>query len=107
MSNKYLEMVYQLKTVEAKMVLVHPALIKTAKAAASQAGLSKDRLFLFSEKYYEPIEGVKDWRTMIGTEEEGASWTWKSLSPEESLSTIATVNFSSGYVLIISTTPSC
>jgi hypothetical protein len=89
-------MVYQLKNTEAKLILVHPDLVPTALAAASKAGVSKSRLYLFSDQQHDPIDGVQDWRMMIGTEEEGMAWEWRKLSPEESITQTATVNFSSG-----------
>ena len=89
-------MTFQLKTTEAKLLLVHPDLINLAMAAASEASIPKDRVFLFSEKYNNPIDGVKDWKDMIGTEEEGKKWQWKKLSSKEASSQVATVNFSSG-----------
>jgi hypothetical protein len=94
------EMVYQLKNTEAKLILVHPDLIQTALAAASKAGVPKSRLYLFSDQQHDPIDGVQDWRTMIGTEQEGKNWEWRKLSPEESVTQTATVNFSSGYSLV-------
>jgi 4-coumarate--CoA ligase len=94
------EMVYQLKNAEAKLILVHPDLIQTALAAASKAGIPKSRLYLFSDQQHYSIDGVQDWRTIIGTEQEGKNWEWRKLSPEESVTQTATVNFSSGYGLI-------
>jgi 4-coumarate--CoA ligase len=95
-----IEMVYQIKNTEAKLILVHPDLIRTALAAASKAGVPKSGLYLFSDQQHDSIDGVQDWRTMIGTEEEGRDWKWRKLSPEESVTQTATVNFSSGYSLI-------
>jgi 4-coumarate--CoA ligase len=89
-------MAYQVTNTQAKLILVHPDLVKTAISAASLAGLSRDRLFLFSDQYHHAINGVMDWRTMIGTEVQGYSWHWMKLSPTESLTQVATVNFSSG-----------
>jgi 4-coumarate--CoA ligase len=91
-------MLYQITNTGATLVLVHPDLVKTATAAAAQAGLPKTRLFLFSDQYHDPINGVQDWRTMIGTKEQGDSWEWTKLSPPESLTQVATLNFSSGYI---------
>lgn len=81
------------------MIFVHPDLVPTALEAAAQAGIPKSRLKLFADQYHEPIQGVEDWRRIVGTELEGAAWQWTKLSPEESLTQVATVNFSSGSVL--------
>lgn len=78
------------------MIFVHPELLTTALAAAKKAGVDKSRIFLFTDKFEQTIEGVKDWRTMLGSESEGANWRWKKLRPEEALTRVATVNFSSG-----------
>jgi len=76
--------------VGAKLVLVHPDLLGKAWEAAKKAGVSKDQLFLFSDQESAPIDGVRDWRSMIAPPSEGDSWTWLSLSPEESLTQVAT-----------------
>jgi 4-coumarate--CoA ligase len=89
-------MVHQIKTTGTQLILVHPTVLETALEAASRAGLSKDRLFLFSDQELEPIQGVQDWRRMIGTEDEAEKWRWAKLSPEESRNTVATINYSSG-----------
>lgn len=39
---------------------------------------------------------MKDWRHLIGTPAEGDAYTWKKLSPEESVKIVATINYSSG-----------
>lgn len=62
-----------MKILEAKMIFVHPDLVPTALEAAAQAGILKDRLKLFADQYHEPIQGVEDWRRIVGTEAEGAA----------------------------------
>jgi hypothetical protein len=89
-------MVHQIKTTGTQLILIHPTVLETALEAASRTGLSKDRLFLFSDQELQPIQGVQDWRRMIGTEDDAESWRWEKLSPEESSNTIATINYSSG-----------
>jgi 4-coumarate--CoA ligase len=89
-------MVFQLKNTDAKLLFVHPDLIEMGIAAAAQAGIPKDHVYLFSEKYHATADGVKDWREMVGTENEGQDWKWKDLSPAQSKSQVATVNYSSG-----------
>jgi hypothetical protein len=91
--------VFQLKNTDAKLLLAHPDLIKNAIAAAQQANIPKERIFLFSETYQAPFDGIRDWRDMIGDEKDGEKWQWKKLSPEESESQVATVNYFSGLAL--------
>ncbi|KAK5020115.1 hypothetical protein LTR16_001508 [Cryomyces antarcticus] len=90
------EMIHQVKNTEAQIILAHPSLVKTAVAAARGAGLPDGRVFLFSDKPNDPIDGIVDWRTMIGSIEEGDRYSWKKLTDEESVETVATINYSSG-----------
>ncbi|KAF1982583.1 4-coumarate-CoA ligase [Aulographum hederae CBS 113979] len=90
------EIVHQLKNTEAKTILAHPSLLQSAIAAAEKAGVPKSRIFQFSDTQESPKNGVRDWREMIGSSQEGESWTWKRMSPHEAATTVATVNFSSG-----------
>lgn len=89
-------MVYQIKNTEAQVILVHPTMVKTAIAAAERAGLSKSRIYQFSDQENSTLQGVKDWRHLIGTPLEGYRYSWNKLSPHESVSTVATINYSSG-----------
>jgi 4-coumarate--CoA ligase len=65
-------------------------------AAAKQVGLSKSRIFLFADTPQEVIDGVRDWRGMLGTTEEADNYYVKQFSPNKARRTIATVNYSSG-----------
>lgn len=75
---------------------MHPSLVKTAIAAAKGAGLPAGRVFLFSDEPNAPLEGCKDWTTFLPSEAEGDAYTFPRLSEQESTTTTATVNFSSG-----------
>ena len=90
------EMVHQIKNTEPKFILAHPTVIKTAVAAAAQAGIPKSRIFQFSDLDNPPIEGVRDWRHLIGSPSEGDKYSWPTLTAEESMNTVATINYSSG-----------
>ncbi|BCS17229.1 acyl--CoA ligase [Aspergillus puulaauensis] len=89
------EIEHQIKDAGVKTILVHPSLVSTAVAAASRVGLSKERIFQFSDYPCTPKEGVLDWRNMIGTEEEASRWKWDEMV-DSSVSTAATINYSSG-----------
>jgi len=89
-------MVHQIKNTGAQIILAHPTMIKTAVAAAEKAGLSKSRIFQFSDEENQTQDGIKDWRHLIGSPSDGERWSWPKLTPEESVNTVATINYSSG-----------
>jgi len=80
----------------AKVLLCHPTLLSHALEAASQAGMPRNRIFQFSDVENHRLHGIPDWRAMIGSESEGASYRWPELSPAEARATVATINYSSG-----------
>lgn len=90
------EVAHQMKAVEAAIVLIHPTLLETGIAAAKQANISAERLFIFSDSEYLTVNGVKDWRSMVAPASEADAWKWDPLESEAALSTIAAINFSSG-----------
>ncbi|OJD40767.1 4-coumarate-ligase [Diplodia corticola] len=90
------ELLHQLKDTGAQVLLVHPSLVKTAVSAGQRAGLSTDRIFLFSDEVHSPVGGVRDWREMIGSTKQADSYQWKRMAGPESRDTVATVNYSSG-----------
>lgn len=92
------ELEYQIAILQPKVLLVHPSLLETAKKAAKKAGLSEGQLYLFADREVPSVGVVRDWRTILGTPEEGNNWQWKKLSPEEAQTQVAAINFSSGYV---------
>lgn len=85
-----------MKDTGARVALVHPSLLETARKGAKKAGLPESRLYLFSDTEREPIEGIKDWRCMLGTPSEASFYTWPRLIGEAAKSQVATVNYSSG-----------
>src|ERR1700753_2546652 len=89
------EVAYQMKNVDAAVVLVHPSLLDTGIAAAKQANISLDRLYIFSDKQYPTTRGVRDWRSIVPPESDAENWQWDPLG-DSALQTIAAINFSSG-----------
>lgn len=85
-----------MKDTGARVALVHPSLVETARKSAKKAGLPESRLYLFSDTEHKSIEGIKDWRSMLGTPSEASSYTWPHLIGEAAKSQVATVNYSSG-----------
>lgn len=80
----------------ARVVLVYPDLLDTARNAARQAGLSDDEVYLFSDTEHKYISEIKDWRSMLGSPEEAASYKWPVLNGSEAKKKTATINYSSG-----------
>ncbi|KAL2036688.1 hypothetical protein N7G274_010559 [Stereocaulon virgatum] len=90
------EMSYQMQDLDARIVLVHPSLLDTARKAAKTANISHDRLYIFSDVEHQPVDGIRDWRSMLGTPKEASYYSWPRVSGEAAKSQIATVNYSSG-----------
>jgi 4-coumarate--CoA ligase len=90
------EVAFQMQDAQAKLVLVHPSLLDTAVVAAQQTGLSKDRLFQFSCSENPTRLGVRDWKFLLGSAEEGDQYVWPNLDGQRSKETIAAINYSSG-----------
>ena len=88
-------MVHQIKNTEARVILVHPSLVKTAVSAADTAGLGS-QIYLFSDEPNAPVDGIRDWREFLPTPSEADRWSWKPMVEDEAANTVATVNFSSG-----------
>ena len=91
-----IELSHQLKNTGAQVILVHPSMVGTATHAAEKCGLSRNRIFLFSDRPHRPVNGILDWREMIGTVQEAERYNWKPMTPNESKGMVATVNYSSG-----------
>ncbi|KAL8982735.1 MAG: hypothetical protein Q9177_005180 [Variospora cf. flavescens] len=91
-----LELSYQLKDTGARLLLTHPALLATACNAAAPVGLPSNQILLFSEKDKAPINGIMDWRTVLGSDVAAGSHQWKHMTEEESTQTVAAINYSSG-----------
>jgi 4-coumarate--CoA ligase len=89
-------MIHQVSNTQAQFILAHPSLATTALAAAKGAGLPAARVFLFSDEPNAPYEGCKDWRDFLPSAAEADKYEFPELSEEESTTTTATVNFSSG-----------
>ncbi|KAL4951861.1 hypothetical protein BDW69DRAFT_185975 [Aspergillus filifer] len=89
------EIEHHLKDTGSTVILAHPSLVKTAVAAAASVGIPRERIFQFSDYPCEAVDGVADWRSMIGTEEEAMSWKWEEMN-DTAATAVATINYSSG-----------
>jgi long-subunit acyl-CoA synthetase (AMP-forming) len=90
------ELIHQIKNTTAKAILAHPKMLPLILPAADEAGVSRDRIFQFSDETNPVRQGVKDWRDMIGTQNEGSGWKWPILDAQAAAETVATINYSSG-----------
>lgn len=77
-------------------MLVDPTLLDTALGAAKEAGFPTDRMFLFDDVEGQTTQSVRDWRRILGSEEDARAWQWRSMSAEESRTKTAVLNYSSG-----------
>jgi 4-coumarate--CoA ligase len=89
------EIVHQIKNTGAKMILAHPSLLRNAIEAGSQAGISANRIFQFSDQLQQPLYGITDWTQIAGSVSDAARYTWDPME-QTSTATIATINYSSG-----------
>ncbi|KAF1809941.1 4-coumarate-CoA ligase [Eremomyces bilateralis CBS 781.70] len=90
------ELAHQIRTVNPKIVYVHPTLAKTAIAAMKEVGLPLDRLYLASDTPCEETDGLKDWRSIQASEQDARHWRWPAFTKEQSRKIVGTINFSSG-----------
>ena len=90
------EVVHQLKNTEAKCIIAHPSMVKNAIAAAKEVGLSRDMIFQFDDEPCSTVESTKDWSDMLASPSDADKYRWKEMTPEESVNTVATINYSSG-----------
>lgn len=89
------ELAYQMTTVRAAVVLIHPSLAATGLLAAKKAGIPTAKTFFFSDSDCLSKDGVRDWKTLLASEKDARSWEWDDLG-HEATQQIATINFSSG-----------
>ena len=90
------ETAYQLDNTGAKTIFVEPQFLDIVLQAAEKNGLSKDGIFLFSDRDCRTTKGIRDWRTIIGSENEARGHRWLRMSAQESKTTTAVLNYSSG-----------
>lgn len=92
------EVVYQITNTECKIILVEPPLLRTLLEAAKKAGFPTNRIFAFSDKETGTLDAVKDWRSFLPSASQSESWKWSEMNANESRTTIAALNYSSGTV---------
>ncbi|KFY17772.1 hypothetical protein V492_00393 [Pseudogymnoascus sp. VKM F-4246] len=90
------ELVYQIEDVQPSVVLVHPDFLPLSVEAAANTSLSDLKIFQFTDVECTPVLGVPDWRVLFDTKFGVDEYAWPSFTPEESLTKVATINYSSG-----------
>ena len=100
------ELAYQLQATDAKFLLVGSANLTAGLEAAKLIGMGRERIFLFDDAPLEkdgsgedPSEtGVRHWRYLLASKDEGRDFVWEELSPEASKTRGVGLMFSSGLV---------
>jgi 4-coumarate--CoA ligase len=90
------ETVYQIENTGAKVILVEPQFLDLVLKAAEKSNFPLERIYLFDDKPVKAQRGVRSWMTILGSESESENWQWHRMSPEESKTRIAVLNYSSG-----------
>ncbi|KAK4945642.1 hypothetical protein LTR10_015261 [Elasticomyces elasticus] len=90
------EVAYQMKTIEAALVLVHPSLLDTGLNAAKQAHIPFNRVFQFAALECPVSRGIEDWRTFVASDQDAGVYHFDPLLGDAASNTIAAINFSSG-----------
>lgn len=86
------------------MILTHPEIAHTALKAASDAGRSKNTVYLFTDpgedmSKYSSLQ-LRPWNDIWSTIDVISLWTWKKISSvDEAKATTAILNYSSGLVI--------
>lgn len=95
-SHAFPELVHQIEDVQPSVVLVHPDFVPLVVEAVAKIGLSNSKIFQFSDVECTPVLGIPDWRVLLHSECGVNEYAWPSFTPEESLTKVATINYSSG-----------
>ncbi|PIB01503.1 4-coumarate--CoA ligase-like 7 [Cercospora beticola] len=88
------ELVHQMKTVPAGLVLADSSVLLKVQKAATEAGIPRHRVYNFVPP--ESKCDVTSWERILSSDSEAQTWNWDPLEGEASKSTIAVINFSSG-----------
>jgi len=87
---------FQLENTGSKIVLIEPKFLDVVLKAAQKNSFPRERIYLFSDEPCQQQHGVKDWRTLLGSEQEAQQWQWHRMSSQESKTRVAVLNYSSG-----------
>jgi 4-coumarate--CoA ligase len=91
------EIVHGIETVKPSIILAHPGSMDNTLKAISQVEMSTSQIFSFSDTESVSLpSGVRDWTTILASENDAKSWRWPALEGATSREAIAVINFSSG-----------
>ena len=92
------ELAYQLKDSDAKFLICADGSLELGVEAAESIGMGKERIFRFDDDLFEGTGksrlGVKNWATLMETEEVGRRFRW--YEPEDPKDWVCCLNYSSG-----------
>lgn len=92
------ELAYQLKDSGAKFLICADAALELGVEAAESVGVGKERVFVFDDLLLEAGGadrlGVKNWKTLVESEEVGRGFEW--VDPRDPKEDVCCLNYSSG-----------
>jgi hypothetical protein len=99
-SECYIELAYQLRDSEAKVVIAHTDTVSLALATARKVGLPATSVYLFTnpgESLERTHEALRPWTEIWASPEDAQRWSWHRITTiEEAQGTAAIINYSSG-----------
>ncbi|KAF2122802.1 4-coumarate-CoA ligase-like protein [Lophiotrema nucula] len=100
------ELAYQLKDSGARYLICSEANLETGLAAAKEAGLGPDRIFIFDDgvatfegkttNTQTPAGSIRHWTALLDSPEQGKAYAWPDLKTDEELDRVIALNYSSG-----------
>ncbi|KAF2709871.1 4-coumarate-CoA ligase-like protein [Pleomassaria siparia CBS 279.74] len=100
------ELAYQLTDSGARYLICAEASLETGLAAAKEAGLGADSIFIFDDgiatfqgrtvEKETPKGKIRHWTSLLESEDKGQAFRWAELKTDEELSRTVTLNYSSG-----------
>ncbi|KAF2278726.1 4-coumarate-CoA ligase-like protein [Westerdykella ornata] len=100
------ELAYQLRDSGARYLVCAEGSLDTGLAAAKEAGLGADRIFIFDDgaatfegrrvERETPEGKIRHWTALLDSPEEGRAYSWLELSTDEELDRVVALNYSSG-----------
>jgi len=90
------ETAFHLDNSGSKMILVEPKYLDVVLKAAQKNNFPRERIYLFDDRPCQEQQGVEDWRSLLGSEQEAQNWRWHRMSSHESKTRTAVLNYSSG-----------
>jgi acyl-CoA synthetase (AMP-forming)/AMP-acid ligase II len=100
------ELAYQLRDSGARYLICAEGSLETGIAAAKEAGMGAERVFIFDDgtatfegrtAERQTSEGkIRHWTALMDTEENGRAYAWPDLKTDEELDRVVALNYSSG-----------